>query len=177
MFVDAVLASYAELRDYAQRLVADLDDAQMVAQPVPGVIMNHPAWILSHTAAYAPVLAGILRAQVVEDPVHHRFGRGSQPTSDTSIYLPRVELIAHWLTVHDAAAEALGQCGPERLSEPTPMPRWRSRFPTIGRLAMQFLVKHPATHLGQLSAWRRAMGLPPVMPDTLASGSVGPESR
>ena len=44
----------------------------------------------------------------------------------------------------------------------TPLERWRPRFPCVVDLPGQFFVKHNATHLGQLSAWRRAGGRPAV---------------
>jgi uncharacterized damage-inducible protein DinB len=43
-----------------------------------------------------------------------------------------------------------------------PPERFRSRFPTAGHVALHMLTNHEAVHLGQLSAWRRALGLPPV---------------
>lgn len=157
-FIRATLASYRELRDYAQRLVADLSDDDMVRQPVNGVTMNHAAWILSHLAAYAPVVAAILRGEPAHDPLNHEHGRNSAPVSDPAAYLPRADLTAHYCRVYDDAAAALQACPPDRLLEPTPIERWRRRFPIIADLPVQFLIKHNATHLGQLSAWRRACG-------------------
>ena len=159
---NAIVAQWHELREVAGQLVADLTDEQMVSQPVAGVTMNHPAWVLSHLAAYAPVLAGILRGEEVEDPLSHKHGRGSQPLPDTSEYLPRAELISNYAKAYDSAAIAFANATLERLSKPTPIKRWLGRFPTIGYLPGQFLVKHNAYHLGQISAWRRASGLPPV---------------
>lgn len=159
---ESVLSCWAELRAYAMRLVADLSDEQMVAQPVPGAVMNHPAWILSHLSAYAPVLAGILRGEAVRDPLDHRYGRNSRPEADPDAYLPREDLIRLYCQSYDDAADAVRAVPTRRLREATPIQRWRSRFATIGDLPIQFLVKHNAVHLGQLSAWRRAGGLAPV---------------
>ena len=68
VLIDAILRTWERQRDYAERLVADLSDADMVSQPVPGVIMNHPAWVYSHVGLYPPVLAAILREESFEDP-------------------------------------------------------------------------------------------------------------
>ncbi len=174
LFIRGTLSNYRELREYACRLVADLSDADMVRQPdrvvpagpsspsSPLQAMNHAAWILSHLAAYAPVVAAILRAEPAYDPLNHEHGRNSAPVSDPAAYLPKAELIAHYCRVYDDAAAALETCPPARLLEPTPIERWRPRFPIIADLPVQFLVKHNATHLGQLSAWRRACGWPGV---------------
>lgn len=159
---NAIISEWHELREVAQNLVADLTDDQMVGQPLDGVTMNHPAWVLSHLSAYAPVLAGILRGESVEDPLSHRYGRGSLPSSDKAEYLPRQELLSSFVAAHDDAALAFTETTPVRLAEPNPIERWLTRFPTIGYLPGQFLVKHNAYHLGQLSAWRRASGLPPI---------------
>ena len=48
------------------------------------------------------------------------------------------------------------------LNQPAPEPM-RGRFQTLGILAAALLSMHFALHNGQLSAWRRAMGLPSVM--------------
>ncbi|MCH8269656.1 MAG: DinB family protein [Planctomycetes bacterium] len=158
----AIVAQWQELREVAEQLVADLTDEQMVSQPVAGVTMNHPAWVLSHLSAYAPVLAGILRGEVVEDPLSHRYGLGSQPLREASEYLSRDKLISSYTAAYDDAATAFADATPERLLQPSPFERWLTRFPTIAYLPGQFLVKHNAYHLGQLSAWRRASGLPPI---------------
>ena len=38
---------------YSQKLVADLTDEQMCAQPIDGRVMNHPAFLLGHLALVA----------------------------------------------------------------------------------------------------------------------------
>ena len=160
--VEPIVSQWRELREVAQRLVADLSDEQMVGQPVAGIAMSHPAWVLSHLSVYGPVLAGILRGAPVEDPLDHRYGRTSRPMSDAAQYLPRGALIERYVAEYDAAAGAFADASPEVLCKPTPIERWRERFPTIAFLPGQFLVKHNAYHLGQLSAWRRASGLPSI---------------
>ena len=160
--VEPIVSQWRELREVAQRLVADLSDEQMVGQPLAGVVMNHPAWVLSHLLVYGTVLEGILGGEPVEDPLEHRYGRTSRPMSDPAQYLPQSALIERYVTEYDAAATAFEDAEPDVLRKPTPIERWRGRFPTIAFLPGQFLVKHNAYHLGQLSAWRRASGLPPI---------------
>jgi len=162
LYIETTLRAWRDVRGYAQRLVADLDDEAMVSQPVPGVVMNHPAWALSHLAAYGPVISAIFRGEPFEDPKEHRYGVGSQPLPDPGAYPPGQALIDHFCAVYDEAAEALRGVSEERLAMETPLERWRSRFPRVIDLPGQFFVKHTMTHLGQVSAWRRAGGRPPV---------------
>jgi len=162
MLHEAIEPLWAELRGYAQRLVADLAPDEMVSQPVAGVVMNHPAWVLSHLGAYAPVIEGLLVGEPVEDPLDHPFGRKSAPVAEVSAYAPRDELIDAFIHGYDRIVDALAMLPPERLTEPTPIDRWVGRFPTLGHLPVQFVIKHNAHHLGQVSAWRRAGGRRPV---------------
>ncbi len=159
---EMIVSQYRDLRDYARELVDAIEDEQMTLQPVPVVVMNHPAWILSHLAPYGPLLDAILRREPPIDPIDLPHSRKTSPSADPADYLTRRELIENFTRGYDAAADALLEAEDSIFSEPPPLERFRDRFPTIRDLPVQFLIKHPATHLGQLSAWRRAMGLGPV---------------
>jgi hypothetical protein len=148
---------------YAQRLVGDLSEADMTAQP-PGAVglMNHPAWILSHLALYHGLCAQMLRGETPLDPVDHPYGPKSVICPDPAAYLPRAALVAEFARVHDEAEQALCGASEAVLARSTPLERWRAMHPTIGDMAVTLMVKHESHHLGQLSAWRRAMGRPGV---------------
>ncbi len=160
--INSIEAQWIHLRSYLERAMADLAPDEIVIQPVAGVTMNHPAWILSHLSAYAPVLAGILRGEPVEDPINHRYGRESSPADSCDEYLPKDELVALFLHSYDDAVKALCASAPEVFTRANPVARWSKRFPVIGDMPVQFIVQHNAFHLGQLSAWRRAGGRPLV---------------
>lgn len=159
---DVISTFWPELRGYAQRLVADLDEPDLVAQPVGGVTLNHPAWILGHLGAYGPVLAAILLDEDFADPADHPCGRGTTPSPNRHDYPSRDDLLRAFIDGYDSALDALAVATPDRLAEPPPIDRWAARFPTIGHLPVQFIIRHNSIHLGQLSAWRRAMNRPPV---------------
>lgn len=156
---DVIVTQWRELRDYARKMVEPLRDDQMTAQPIPGITLNHPAWVLSHLAAYGPMLAAILRGEPAQDPADHPFGMKSEPLADPNAYLPKARLLDAFTSSYDDAAEAFLAAPDSLLARATPFARWSQRFPTIAHLPPQFFLKHNATHLGQLSAWRRAMGL------------------
>jgi hypothetical protein len=47
----------------------------------------------------------------------------------------------------------------EALARPMAHPRLKAFLPTVGALAIGALTVHDSTNAGQLSAWRRALGL------------------
>lgn len=158
----AILITWRRNAAYAQRLVADLGDADMQAQPVRGQVMNHPAWVLSHLALYSSVAAAMLHPLPFPDPLDHPHGQRSEPVADPASYLPRVELVQHYRHTHDEAEAALLAASPPVFAFPNPLERARAQQPTVGDMLVTLMVKHESGHLGQLSAWRRAMGLPRV---------------
>jgi hypothetical protein len=158
----AVLISWNRNGAYARRLVEGLTPDQFLAQPVPGRTLNHPAWILSHLNLYAPLAAAMLRRRPFDDPATHPFGPTSAPLPDPAAYLPPADLVAQYRALHDDARLALESADHAVFAEPTPLPRWRGLHPTVGDMIVTLMVKHESGHLGQLSAWRRALGLPPV---------------
>lgn len=157
-----ILSSRVGQREYALALVDDLDETDMLLQPVEGVIMNHPAWILSHLLAYLPVMTTMLDGGVPDDPIDHQHGRKSMPLADVSAYLPKQRLIENYVFEHERAEEAFRFAKLEVLQSETPIPRFVERFPTVSHVVIHLMIKHEAVHLGQLSAWRRAGGRPAV---------------
>lgn len=161
-FATAIGVSWRRNGAYGGRLVGDLTDAHMTAQPVAGVTMNHPAWILSHLNVYAPIAAAMLRGQPFDDPADHRYGAKSRCVNDPAEYATRARLVEDYARLHADVAGALESAPPEVFTRPTPLERWREMHPVVGDMLVTLIVKHESTHLGQLSAWRRAMRLPPV---------------
>lgn len=157
-----LLKSWSQQRDYAERLVADLSEADMVSQPVPGVVMNHPAWVLGHLSAYPPVLTTMLSRLKPEDPKDHPFGKESRPQGDVSVYGSKASIVGEYLRVHDELAATLERVDAAVLHDPIGVDRWRERFPTVQDASFYLMTSHESTHLGQLSAWRRAGGRPSV---------------
>jgi hypothetical protein len=160
--VDAILRTWDRQRDYAVRLVADLSQSDMVSQPVPGVVMNHPAWIFSHIGLYPPVLAAILREESFVDPINSPFGKDSKPLSDAGAYADKATLMDAYFRGHDELAETLMRADLNVLAKPIPLARWKERFPFIADVIVHLMVNHEAGHLGQVSAWRRAGKRPSV---------------
>jgi hypothetical protein len=155
----AIAITWSRNGAYARRLVGDLSDAHMTAQPVSGRTLNHPAWILSHLTLYTTIAAAMLRQRPFPDPADHIYGAKSEPLPDASAYLVRVKLIEQYVSAHEDAATALLAAGDDVFASPTALERWRPLHPTTGDMLVTLMVKHESAHLGQLSAWRRALGL------------------
>jgi hypothetical protein len=157
-----ILAQFKHSGEYAERLVADLSPEEMTSQPVVGVTLNHPSWILSHLAAYPPVLMKMLQGIEPDDPMTHQYGQQSVPLDDPGVYPPKDALVAHFLTVRHRLAEAFNGADEERLGGPVLIERWKPRWPSVWHACVTLMVSHDAVHLGQLSAWRRAGARPSV---------------
>ena len=155
----AILISWRRNGAYALRLVSDLSPEDFTAQPVRGRVLNHPAWVLSHLNVYTPITAAMLRRKEFADPIEHRYGQKSEVTQDGSGYAPAGELIEAYGAAHDDAERALIDADPGVFATANPLERWRAVHPTVGDMLVTLMVKHESGHLGQLSAWRRAMGL------------------
>lgn len=156
-----ILNSYALTLDYARQLLADLDDVQMVAQPVAG--MNHPAWIVGHLI-YSCQMIGVEMglAPWLPGDWEQRFIAGSPVEADPARYPAKDELIAMFEEATRRVRERLAQMTDAELDGPLPDERYRETFPTLGHAVLHILTVHTAIHLGQLSAWRRAMRLADV---------------
>ena len=156
-----ILHSFAYCLDFLREQVADVGAADMVAQP--NGIMNHPAWVVGHLTHACQLLGSVigLPAWLPSDWAE-RFGTGSVPAADAGLYETKSDALAILREAQariTRAAAGLDDC---RLDEPFPDESYRAVFPTIRHALTQVLVGHTANHIGQLSVWRRAMGLPPM---------------
>lgn len=144
----------------AQRFVADLTPEQMVLQP-SGVV-NHPAWTLGHLVMSANGLAMFLGLESqASDGWDRVFATGGIPSGDAADYPSKDALLAALAAQHERNTEAVLQADPAWLAAPHPDEQRRKYFPTRGDIAAFLMTSHEASHLGQLSAWRRAAGIGP----------------
>ncbi|HEY6565844.1 MAG TPA: hypothetical protein VIY86_15280, partial [Pirellulaceae bacterium] len=108
------------------------------------------------------VATAMLRRDSFPDPLHHRYGTRSKLENDPASYPAPSDLLVLFQSTHEQAEQALIAVSTVSLRGPNPLERARSLHPTLGDMLVTLMVKHESGHLGQLSAWRRAMGLPPV---------------
>jgi hypothetical protein len=141
--------------------VADVAAPDMVAQP--NGIMNHPAWVVGHLTVTCQLLGGVIGLpEWLPNDWAERFGTGSVPAADRSLYGTKQNALAK---LHDAQVRitrAVDAMDDSHLDDPFPDESYLVVFPTVRHALTQVLVGHTANHVGQLSVWRRAMGLPPM---------------
>ena len=147
------------LEGYGDMLVADVSPEDFCRQPLPG--MNHPAWVFGHLA-YASDRHGTLvgNDQRLGD-WQGMFAKGSATSDDPANYPSKDELLAAWKAANSRLIAAVEGASPERLATPnTYLPN--GLLPTLGDFLAYSMTGHTSSHLGQVSAWRRADGRPPL---------------
>lgn len=147
---------------YALALLEDVTDEQMVLRP--GGNMNHPAWILGHMSLYYPIVPALLEGRQFEDPADNElFGfRGRGPLMDAQAYGSKQSQIDRMTSGHEEVAQALLAATQEQLNRPPSLLRWAAMYPTVEFMLPDLLLMHENIHIGQLSIWRRAVGLPAI---------------
>jgi hypothetical protein len=86
------------------------------------------------------------------------YAKGTKPTDDASKYPAKATLLADYLAGHDLLRDTLAASNASVFAKPIPLARWQERFPKIGDALLYLMLSHEATHLGQVSSWRRAGG-------------------
>ena len=161
MTIKPILHSFEFCLDYLRDQVADLDATQMVTQP--GEITNHPAWVIGHLTFSCQAIGGeIGLAEWLPAHWAQDFGTGSVPIPDASHYRPKGEALEMLGDAQTRIALAVERLGDAQLDAPLPDEHFRDTLPTIRHALTQVLVAHPANHIGQLTIWRRALGLPQI---------------
>lgn len=161
MTMRPVLHSFAYCVDYLREQVADVDAADMAAQPTG--IVNHPAWVVGHLAYSCQLLGGVIGLpEWLPADWAGRYGTGSVPVADATRYQTKDEALAILQDARSRIARAVEQLDDADLDEPFPDDAYRDVFPTVRHALTQVLVGHASFHVGQVSVWRKAMGLPPL---------------
>ncbi len=161
MTMKPVLHSFAYCLDFLREQVADIAAPDMVAQP--NGIMNHPAWVIGHLTVTCQLLGGAIgMPEWLPSDWPKRFGTGSVPLADASLYETKDNALAMLGDAQARIHQAAERLDDAHLDAPFPDESYREVFPTIRHALTQVLVGHTANHVGQVSVWRRAMGLPPM---------------
>ncbi len=147
--------------DYARRLVADIPEEKMAVQPAEG--MNHAAWVLGHLAYVFDSMIAVWGQKPSMSPEWKAlFNVPSKPMPESNKYPSKAELWDAYQQAYQRIVEAVRSASDEDLAREFPNPKLRTSLPTVGVAMVHILTSHQGQHLGQLSAWRRAQGLPGV---------------
>jgi hypothetical protein len=161
----------------AETMLKDIKPAHFARKPSfdctggPKVIdTNHPAFVYGHLSIYPARLLQILGADSasLQNPPGYEdlfsAGKECRDDPDGTIYPSMESITGHFFTGHRAALAAIEGVGDDRFAAPNPREgRIREMFPTVGGMANFMLATHVMMHLGQISAWRRCMGLGSAM--------------
>lgn len=146
---------------YLTGLVADVPDDRLAEVATPGG--THPAWLLGHLAIAADYGLPLLGGQYLcPDAWHKTFAPGSQPRADRGLYPGKADLVAANERGYDALRQLAAAATSAQLAADQPVGFLKPWMLTVEDLVAHLLTTHLATHVGQLSAWRRQAGFAPI---------------
>ena len=165
--IHSIIAQYDFNLRWANILVEDLNGDQMTISPYTG-FENHPAFTLGHlitgSAMMAEDLGGTFHVPNGWKELFIRKGPGDPtlPTTDAKAYPEKNILLDELHKQHEIVKELLLLSDENKFNEKI---KWRfnTYLPTLLDLVMFMCLSHESMHLGQLSAWRRAMKLPSAL--------------
>lgn len=161
-----VAAPYGLVKAYAELLVKDIPAGDFAKKP-KGIDANSPAFNFGHLCVYPDRLLEMLgRMELMKpDPRYAEWfaaGKVCVDDPECKVYPGKDEIMSRFFDRYGAAAAAVSEASDEVLRAPNPSQneRMRSLFPQMGMMCAFLLDGHCQTHLGQVSVWRRCMGLP-----------------
>lgn len=154
---------------YAERLLNGVEPMRFARLARPGgevVQSNHGAFVLGHLSIYGPRIVEQLGGDAAPLAPSERFIRlfamDAKCVDDPAgaIYPSMDEVTTRFFHVYRAAVPQLQSADDARLFQPNPSGgRLTELFPTIGSMLAFYSGGHVMYHLGQMSAWRRMLGL------------------
>ncbi len=169
-FGEIMAASASPTTKYAERLLAGITADQFARFARPGGVLvhsNHPAFIFGHLSLYPARVLQCLNQPLGDAQPPAGFeavfknGVECRDDPDGTIYPPMETVTEFFFASYPIAFAALRHAPDAVLTGPNPTEgRMRDMFPTLGAMLGFYLDGHAQSHLGQLSAWRRMMGLP-----------------
>jgi len=153
--------------DYADRLLKDVSADQFGRFAAPGgqpVESNHAAFVYGHLSLYPGRILEALgqTAPPLPDGFEACFSKDAKCVDDpaSTVYPSMEKIVACFQEGYTAAAQALRSADDSIFQQPNPTGgRMTELFPTIGSMHNFYVGGHLMLHLGQVSAWRRMLGL------------------
>lgn len=168
VFGESIVKAARRTRGYAERLVKDVPAEKFARLAVLGgttIQTNHPAFVLGHLSLYPARLAGIagVSAEGLVTPTTWEalFKNGAPCLDDPkgTVYPAMQELVGTFFRVYDGVFDRIERLDDAAFARVNPDERYREFFPMVGMACAFLLNNHVAMHLGQVSAWRRCVGL------------------
>lgn len=156
---------------YADRMMEGVTPEQFARFATVGgqtIESNHPAFILGHLSLYPSRVVSDLGGDVTAIAPTEKYEALFSPQAtclddpDGKLYPAMEEIVSKFSNAHAAAIEAVLAADDSAFAPENPNERMRSKFGSIGAMHGFYLGGHMMIHMGQFSAWRRAMGLGPA---------------
>ena len=154
---------------YHQRLTADVPDEKFASLARVGDVVidaNHPAFIAGHLSIYPNRIVSELGgdASAIMPTAHYDelFSPSASCVDDPdcSIYPGKAELIERLVASYEAAIEALEAAPNSAFEQENSNENMRGKFASVGAMHGFYVGGHFMMHMGQLSTWRRVLGMP-----------------
>lgn len=155
---------------YADRLLKNVPAERFARLATVGdevVQSNHPAFIYGHLSLYPCRIVADLGLDAssikpTEDSVKI-FDHTAKCEDDSagSIYPAMDEITERFFAAHRMALDALMGADDSLFKQINPNEAMREKFATVGSMHGFYVGGHIMIHMGQFSAWRRMVGLPP----------------
>ena len=155
----------------SRSLVADIPADRFARFPtVDGapVVMNHPAFVLGHLTLYPGRIVTVcgMDPSIAAAPEGYQelFAPDVECVDDPegTVYPGKEAMIATYFDLHEKAIEVVKGLRDEDFERELDIERHRKAFGTSGGATSFLLGAHAGFHLGQISGWRRVMGLGPA---------------
>jgi hypothetical protein len=154
---------------FGEALLKDVKAEQFARKPVVNgktIDCNHPAWVYGHLAMYAAKmcdLTGIPSGPAaVPAGWDELFKNGTPSTDDPTgkMFPPMETIVRHYIDGYKYVISKLPEVDDAAFAKPNPgTGRYAEMAPTIGAAVAFMISGHAASHLGQVSTWRRCQGL------------------
>ncbi len=124
LMLDHVLRAAEGNVDYARRLVADIPEEQMAAQPAPG--MNHAAWVLGHLAYVFDSMTAVWGQEpTMSKEWKQLFNVPSKPQPEREKYPSKAELWDAYEKNYQRIVDIVKAATPEDFDKEFPNPKLR----------------------------------------------------
>ncbi|MBC7770948.1 MAG: DinB family protein [Pyrinomonadaceae bacterium] len=164
---DIILSSAKRTRGIAEGLLQNVradQFARLATSDGRPVQSNHPAFVYGHLSTYPVRIVTMLGGTPIPNPpkFDDLFAAGKPCLDDptATIYPPMEAVMGHFYAGVDTAIAAIEKAADADFARINPTEgRSRELFPTVGAATNFLMGPHQMLHFGQVSAWRRFMGL------------------
>lgn len=168
-----IIAPAGLTRMYGELMLKDVPAEKAARFATPGgaqVVSNHPVFVFGHLALYNRRMLALINqpegVAAVPAEWDALFKAGVECKDDaTGTLYPKLDVVTKsYFTGLDAVIAAVKNTDDAVLMDANPAEgRMKELFPLRGQAIAFMLAGHPMSHFGQVSAWRRMIGLPSAM--------------